>query len=141
MAGWVAPSALYTVLLGFWGISGRFGLREFTWRGQLALTAVAYLIVLAIVALVGGSFRTSGEGRNATLDYPMAAVAAFISPVAVVLFFYAITRGPVTRIVPITSVYPLIAVTFGAAFLSEPLTWKIGVGVLLVVGGVVLLGL
>jgi transporter family protein len=141
MAGWVAPSALYTVLLGFWGISGRYGLREFTWRGELALTAAAYLVVLAIVALVGGPFRTSTEGRNPALDFPMAAVAAFISPVAVVLFFYAITRGPITRIVPITSVYPIIAVAFGAAFLSEALTWKIGVGVLLVVVGVVLLGI
>jgi bacterial/archaeal transporter family protein len=141
MAGWVAPSALYTFLLGFWGISARYGLQEFTWRGLLALTAAAYLVVLVVVALIGGPFRSSAEGHNAALDLPMAAVAAFISPVAVVLFFYAISHGPITRIVPITSVYPLIAVAFGVAFLSEALTWKIGVGVLLVVGGVVLLGL
>lgn len=141
MTGWVAPTVAYVLLVGVWGIAAKFGLRQVTWQGLLALTTVAYVLVLAVFLAIGFSFRASDPRGNPSLDWAMVAVTTLIPPLTIVLFFLAVSRGPVTRIVPITSVYPLITVLLGALVLSEKITWQAGVGVLLVVGGVVLLGL
>jgi transporter family protein len=141
VTGWVAPAVGYVLLVGVFGIAAKYGLRQVTWQGLVALTTVAYVVVLAVLAVVGFPFRVSGARASAAFDWTMVAVAAFIAPVTIVLFFVAVTRGPVSRIVPITSVYPLITVVLGALFLSERITWQIAIGVVLIVGGVALLGL
>lgn len=141
MTGWVTPTVLYVLLVGVFGISAKYGLRQVTWQGLLALTTAAYVLVLAVVAAVGIPFRSTGGKGNPGLDWPMVAVASLIPPLTIVLFYVAVSRGPVTKIVPITSVYPLVTVAVGALVLSERVTWQTGVGVLLVVAGVVLLGL
>lgn len=140
-AGWVGPTAVYVLLVGVFGISAKYGLRQVTWQGLLALTTGAYAVVFAIFLAIGFPFRVDDAKGNPAFDWPMVVVASVIPPLTIVLFFLALSRGPVTRIVPITSAYPLITVVLGALFLSERVTWQVGLGVLLVVGGVVLLSL
>jgi len=145
MTGWVGPTVVYVLLVGVFGIATKYGLRQVSWQGLFALTTVAYALVLALfLAVYLGArfpFRVAGAKGNPALDWPMVALASLIPPLTIVLFFLAVSRGPVTRIVPITSVYPLVTVAIGALVLSEKVTWQTGAGVLLVVGGVVLLGL
>jgi transporter family protein len=138
---WVVPTIAYVLLVGIFGIAARYGLRQVTWQGLVGLTTVAYVVVFAAVAAFGLRFRAESPGDRPGLDWAMAAVAAFIAPATIVLFFYAVSRGPVTKIVPITSIYPLVTVLVGALVLSEKVSWTTGIGVLLIVGGVVLLGL
>jgi len=135
------PTVVYVLLVGVFGIAVKYGLRQVTWQGLLALTTLAYLFVFVAVAAFGFRFRSDDANGNPPLDWPLAALSALIAPVGLVLFFFAISRGPVTKIVPITSVYPLVAVLVGALVLSEKVGWHAGVGVVLIVGGVILLGL
>lgn len=137
---WLVPTIAYVLLVGVFGIAARYGLRQVTWQGLLGLTTVAYVVVFALVAAFGLRFRAEGARGNSGLDWSMAALSAFIAPATIVLFYVAITRGPVTKIVPITSVYPLVTVLVGALVLSEKVTWQTGVGVVLIVSGVLLLG-
>jgi transporter family protein len=55
------------------------------------------------------------------------------------MFFLAITNAEVSRVVPITSAYPLVTVLLALLFLNEAFTVPRGLGILLVVCGVALL--
>lgn len=136
---WIVPTAVYVVLVALFGIAAKYGLRQVTWQGLVGMTTAAYVIVFAIVAAFGVRFRAPGATSD-TGDWVMAVVSAFIAPVTIVLFYIAVTRGPVTKIVPISSAYPLITVLIGALVLSETVSWQTGAGALLIVGGVALLG-
>lgn len=137
---WVIPTALYVLLVGLFGIAARYGLRQVTWQGLVGMTTVAYVVVFAVVAAFGGPFRAEGATSSAR-DWTMSVVASLIAPLTIVLFFFAVSRGPVTKIVPLTSVYPLVTVLIGALVLSETVTWQTGAGALLIVGGVALIGI
>jgi drug/metabolite transporter (DMT)-like permease len=57
--------------------------------------------------------------------------------VAYLLFFYLNNAWGPTRASLVTYVFPVVGVALGIIFLSEPLTWNMIVGSLLVVGGIV----
>jgi bacterial/archaeal transporter family protein len=137
---WVVPTIVYVFLVGLFGIAAKYGLRQVTWQGLVGMTTVAYVIVFAIVAAFGLPFRAA-DATSSARDWSMAVVASLIAPLTIVLFFLAVSRGPVTKIVPLTSVYPLVTVLVGALVLSESVSWQTGAGALLIVGGVALLGI
>ena len=56
--------------------------------------------------------------------------------VAYLLFFYLNNAVGPTRASLVTYVFPVVGVVLGIVFLSEPLTWNMVVGSLLVVGGI-----
>ena len=58
---------------------------------------------------------------------------------ALVLFFYALTKGPASQVTPVTSAYPIVTVIGSALFLAEKITLIRGLGTALIVFGVVLL--
>jgi transporter family protein len=56
------------------------------------------------------------------------------------LCFYAALKGaPLTRVMPIAFTSPLFGAMMGIIFGGEPLTWKVIVGGLLTVAGIVVL--
>jgi drug/metabolite transporter (DMT)-like permease len=57
--------------------------------------------------------------------------------VAYLLFFYLNNVWGPTRASLVTYVFPVVGVVLGIIFLSEPLTWNMIVGSILVVGGIV----
>ena len=57
--------------------------------------------------------------------------------VAYLLFFYLNNVWGPTRASLVTYVFPVVGVVLGILFLSEPLTWNMVVGSILVVGGIV----
>jgi drug/metabolite transporter (DMT)-like permease len=57
--------------------------------------------------------------------------------VAYLLFFYLNNAWGPTRASLVTYVFPVVGVVLGIVFLSEPLTWNMIVGSVLVVGGIV----
>ena len=87
----------------------------------------------AIVFVAGGTRFPLGVGGA------WAAATAVGVSAALVLFFYALTKGPASQVTPASSAYPIVTVVGSALFLSERLTLIRGVGTALVVAGVVLL--
>ena len=57
--------------------------------------------------------------------------------VAYLLFFYLNNVWGPTRASLVTYVFPVVGVALGIIFLSEPLTWNMIIGSILVVGGIV----
>ena len=133
MDGWVPPAIGYIVLLGASGVTAKLALRTITWEQLLLWVPIVYiLIALGLVIFKGASFPFGGSGA-------WAAATAFCVASALILFFYALTKGPASQVTPATSAYPVVTLIGSALFLSEKITLIRGLGTALVVAGVVLL--
>ncbi len=133
MPGWVLPTVGYILLLGAGGVTAKLALRTITWEQVVLWVPVAYVVFSVILVVFKGTRFPLGVGGG------WAAATAFAASSALILFFYALTKGPASQVTPATSAYPVVTVIGSALFLSEKITLVRGVGTALVVAGVVLL--
>ena len=133
MAGWIPPTIAYIVILGAGGVTAKLALRTITWQQLVLWVPIAYIVFSAVLMIFRGARFPLGVGGG------WAAATAFAASSALILFFYALTKGPASQVTPATSAYPIVTVIGSALFLSERLTLIRGVGTALVVAGVVLL--
>ena len=133
MPGWVVPAAAYIVLLGATGVTTRYALRTITWEQMVLWVPVAYLPFAIVLVTTRGARFPVGVGGF------WAAVTAFCAAGALVLFFYALTKGEASTVVPVTSVYPLVTLVGAAIFLGEQITTARVLGALLIVSGIIVI--
>ena len=133
MAGWVPPTIAYILILGAGGVTAKVALRHITWEQMVLWLPIAYIVFcILLIAFRGASFPVGVGGA-------WAAVTAFAASSALILFFYALTKGSASQVTPVSSAYPVITLIGSALFLSEKITVVRGVGTALIVAGVVLL--
>jgi uncharacterized membrane protein len=114
-------------------VTAKLALRTITWEQLVLWLPIAYIFFcILLVAFRGASFPVGVGGA-------WAAVTAFAASSALILFFYALTKGPASQVTPATSAYPIVTVIGSALFLAEKITLIRGVGTALVILGVVLL--
>ncbi len=133
MASWIPPTIAYIVILGSGGVTAKLALRTITWEQLVLWVPIAYIVFSAIFVVFNGARLPLGVGGA------WAAATAFAASAALILFFYALTKGPASQVTPATSVYPVVTVIGSALFLAEKITLVRSVGTALVVLGVVLL--
>ena len=68
-----------------------------------------------------------------------AIVTAFAAAGGLIFFFYALSKGDASVVVPTTSAYPIVTLIGAAIFLSESLTLPRVIGTALVIAGVVVI--
>ena len=132
MAGWLPPTIAYILILGAGGVTAKLALRTITWEQLVLWVPVAYIVFSAFLLIKGTTFPLGVGGG-------WAAATAFAASSALILFFYALTKGPASQVTPATSIYPVVTVIGSVLFLAEKFTVARGVGTGLVVAGVVLL--
>ena len=54
-------------------------------------------------------------------------------------YYRALQLGPASRVAPVDKLSMVLVVMFAIMFLGEPFTWKVGVGTMLILGGVLLM--
>lgn len=134
LAGWVVPIAAYIVILGASGITTKLALRTIDWRQLVLWVPVCYAAIAIAFALKNGTRFPTGSGGF------WAIVTAVCASSALVLFFYALTKGDASLVVPIGAAYPIVTLIGSSIFLSEQVTWPRIVGALMVVAGVFVMG-
>ena len=133
MAGWLLPALGYVVLVGVAGITTKVALRTIEWQQVVYWVPVAYVVLSAILWLTYQKPMVLGTGGG------WAIVTAFAAAGGLICFFYALSKGDASVVVPATSAYPVIALIGGVIFLSESITVPKVIGTLLVIAGVVVI--
>ena len=133
LTGWIPPTLAYVVLLGAGGVTAKLALRTVGWQQLVLWVPLLYVLFAVTFVVANGTKFPLGVGGA------WAAATAFCASSALVLFFYALTKGPASQVTPASSAYPIVTVIGSALFLSEKITLIRGVGTALVVAGVVLL--
>jgi transporter family protein len=133
VAGWIPPTIAYIFILGAGGVTAKLALRTITWQQLVLWVPIAYILFAIFALVVQGTKFPLGVGGG------WAAATALCASSALILFFYALTKGPASQVTPATSVYPVVTVVGSVVFLSEKFTLVRGFGTALVVTGVILL--
>jgi bacterial/archaeal transporter family protein len=135
VSDWIAPAAAYVLLLGALGVSVKVALRDVTWETTIAWTAVTYVVIAAFLLARGRASLSFGAGTIASI------VTAMLASGGLIAFYLALDRGEASKVVPVTSVYPVVTVVLSAIVLAERITPTRVIGALVVVAGVAILGL
>ena len=138
---WFVPTLGFIALMGVLGIWSRYALKQVSWQGLIVITALGYAAVVLVMLLLRQPLRAESTGTNRTLDWTITALGAAIPALALVCLYIALGRGEASKVIPVGSVFPLVTVVLAAIFLDEPLTWKVAIGAVLVVAGVIAISL
>ena len=125
-----------------WGFGGYFEKKGLQLGHIPAHVGITIRTAVALVILGAISFpqlKTLAETGTRPLLY-MIVGGGIVAGSAGMLCFYAALKGaPVSQVMPIAFTAPLFGVLMGLIFGSEPLTWKLALGVLMSVSGIILL--
>ena len=131
---WLGFSLLALGLWGVWAFLGKVA-------SQHLSSQVVYLLAISGHLLVAGYILVGGLGAVAWQPWGVgAALGSGIAMAVALLFFYeALARGSATLVVPLTALYPAVAVVLSRIFLQEALTLRHLAGLALALAAVWLL--
>jgi transporter family protein len=120
-------------------IFGKVGVSEINSDLATFLRTLVILAVAALLICVRHEWQRpdslSGKG---VLFLVLSGIATGLSWLC---YYRALQSGPASRVAPIDKLSVVFVVLFAAAFLGERLTWKVGLGGILVAAGAVLMAL
>lgn len=128
------------VLLGLEPVFVAWGLAE----GTPAVTGFAVTAVVASVGLLGFLLARGDVPTRRLLRHPNRlwyAVSGLASTAGLLTYFFALDVAPVSVVVPVSQISPLLVVVLSALFLPrrlERVTWRLGAAACVVVVGTVI---
>ena len=133
---WGLASVLDKVLVGERGLS--------PWTAVLLRMAAGTAFISVYAIHTGALAEVRGMGRMEpaamwTLIGAFAGSALLGSFIGQVAYYHALQHADASRVVPITSTYPLVGAMLAVGFLREPLTVQKVLGAALIVMGIILL--
>jgi bacterial/archaeal transporter family protein len=120
-------------------IFGKIGVADI--NSDLA-TFYRTIVILAVSALLV-SLRHEWQGPGALSSKGMAflVLSGVATGLSWLCYFRALQMAPASRVAPIDKFSVVLVVLFAVLFLSERLTWKVGIGSMLIAAGVILTAL
>ncbi len=136
---WKAFAVLSALFAALTAIFGKLGVADINSNLATFLRTVVVLAVSALLVSVRGEWehpaRLSARG---CLFLVLSGVATGLSWLC---YYRALQTGPASRVAPIDKLSVVIVVTFAILFLGERLTWKVGIGAVLVSAGAIIIAL
>lgn len=133
---WKIYSLGALLLWGIWGFLGKIGSRDLSDRQFLTFAVLGFSCALPFLFLwTGRELVQVASGRAVAI----AMLTGVISVGASLCYYMAISKGEVSRIVVVTSVYPVVTCILSYLLLGERLEWGQILGVVLCLAGVLLL--
>jgi transporter family protein len=120
-------------------IFGKVGVSEI--NSDLA-TFYRTLIILAVSALlVSARQEWQGPGTLSSKGLLFLVFSGVATGLSWLCYFRALQMAPASRVAPIDKFSVVLVVIFAVLMLGEKLTWKVGLGAVLITGGVILAAL
>ena len=120
-------------------IFGKVGVSEINSDLATFLRTVVILLVAALLICVRHEWqRPDSLSTKGVLFLVLSGIASGLSWLC---YYRALQTGPASRVAPIDKLSVIFVVLFAVSFLGERLTWKVGVGGVLIAAGAVLMAL
>lgn len=129
-------SALFAALTA---IFGKLGVAEMNSNLATFVRTIVILIVTALLVTFRNEWQRpeSLSGRGVSF-LVLSGIATGLSWLC---YYRALQMAPASKVAPIDKLSVVLVVIFAAAFLGEALTWKTGLGAVLVGAGVILMAI
>lgn len=123
---WLAYALLCIVAWGSWGFVAKLGADRIA-PGPLQILATVGSLPLALMAFLQLRMRLEKDGKG--ISYGI--VNGVLSAIGLLAYYAAVSRGKVSVVGPVTSLFPLLTVILAFVFLRERLNGVQVVGVAL----------
>jgi transporter family protein len=120
-------------------IFGKLGVAEI--NSDLATFLRTWVILLITALLISARHewqRPEGLSPGGIVFLVLSGAATGLSWLC---YYRALQLGPASRVAPIDKLSVILVVVFAVAFLGERLTWKVGLGGVLITAGAILMAL
>ncbi len=124
------PSLLALCFWGVWGFLTKLSADRVPWQTMMIFYAVSALII---------GFLAKPSLPSGDIPHAWGLLAGFACAVGFLYFYIAMSRGPASVVIPLTSMYLAPASILAFLFLSEPVTLKKVLGILCAAAAVLLL--
>lgn len=134
MKEWM-PTAIATFILwGLWAFLPKLATEHIDPRSALVYQSIGGLIV-GLGTLIAMRFKISFHPLGMTF----ALISGLFGFLGVLAFMVTLAKGPVSLVVPLSALYPVLSVVLALVFLRESMTVRQGLGFLLSLVAVVLI--
>lgn len=131
-------SALAAALVA---IFAKAGLNRIDPTLATTLRSIIMAVFLVGFAFVGGKYSSLKHASISVTEWVLLACAGIAGAISWLFYFIAIRNGNVSAVVAIDRLSLVFVVLFAAIFFKETITWRTGIGVLLMVSGALLISL
>jgi bacterial/archaeal transporter family protein len=129
-------SALFAALTA---IFGKIGVSEI--NSDLATFLRTLVILLVTALLVSARNEWQRPDNLSSKGVVFLVLSGIATGLSWLCYYRALQTGPASRVAPIDKLSVIFVVLFAVAILGERLTWKVGLGGILVTAGAVLMAL
>jgi transporter family protein len=136
MTTWVSYSLIALCFWGLWGFCEKVASRSVVPGNLIILSTLGSLTVFPIYLML---FARQFKFDLQNPDYYMSLAGGMAGAIGGVFFYFAISKAEASRVVTVTSLYPLISVILACLFLNETLTVQKIAGIGCAVAAVILL--
>jgi transporter family protein len=136
------PQILALLTAMAWGIGGYFEKKGLHLGGLSPQMGITIRTAVALVILATVSFpQWKSLPQAGTKSILMMVIGGGIvaGSIGMLCYYAAINGAPLSKVMPIAFTSPLFGVLMGIIFGAEPLTWKVALGTLLTISGIVVL--
>ncbi|RKH60903.1 EamA family transporter [Corallococcus llansteffanensis] len=133
---WWMYALLSAVFAALTAVLAKVGVEGVPSTLATALRTVVVLVFAWSIALARGEQQALPSlSRKTLLFLALSGVATGLSWLA---YFRALQLGPASRVAPIDKLSLALTVTFAVLILKEPMSWRLGLGVVLIIAGTLL---
>jgi transporter family protein len=136
------PQILALLTAMAWGIGGYFekkGLHLGGLSPQMGITIRTGVALLILGVVSFPQWKTLSQAGTKSILMMVLGGGVIAGALGMLCFYAALKGAPLNRVMPIAFTSPLFGALTGILLGGEPLTWKIALGTLLTIGGIVLL--
>lgn len=134
MREWILPTLGALVVWGFWGFIPKITTRYLAPQSAIVYEVVGALI-LGLVFLAALNFQPQVHPKGIAL----AISTGMLGFLGAFCFLSAVSKGPVTLVAAISSLYPVISIVLAVSVLQETVTLKQGIGIILALVAIILI--
>ena len=139
MPTWIIFAILSALFASLVAIFGKIGISQVD--STLATTVRAVIMAAFLVIVSLGLDKAKLLNTISARPFLFIVLSGIAGALSWLCYFFALKSGPVGGVVALDRLSVVFAVVLAFLFLSEELTWKTGLGTVLVTGGAILLSL
>ena len=136
MITWWMYALLGAVAAAATAILAKIGVQGVPSALATAIRTVVIIVFAWGIVLATGQHRELSKLSGRTVAF--LALSGLATGISWLAYFQALKMGPASRVAPIDKLSLAFTVVLAAAVLHEPMTWKLGIGVGLMIAGALL---
>jgi len=136
---WLFYAFLSAAFAALVAIFGKLGLKNIDSTLATTVRASIMALFLVVVAFIMKKFQQGMFAAFTTRDWILITLSGIAGALSWLFYFFALKYGIAGKVVAIDRLSIVFVIIFAALFLGESLTWKTGVGALVIALGAVLI--